>query len=308
MLAFPARASLALLLLTVGALRADEPNVTPTKDRSFRIPFQLHNEERELREVRLYYSTDQGRTWQLHATAAPNDRWFQQFDAPTDGLYWFAVRTVDRAGRLYPQDDEKLRPGLKVLVDTLSPTLILRPYLPGKGPIGLDWTIRDENLDLRSLRLEYRPTGSESWKPLPIDAVAAGHGSWPLESESGWVDFRMTVADVAGNQATDEVPMPLRRDAPIPPPDCRPPKQIVVPGIDPLNPPPPRRIEQKSKKAKIILSLDKKEFSTPMLKVNLAVPLPSGPSKCLEKWWTRINALSPPLGAASSDSSPGSPK
>src|SRR5271165_3444976 len=72
---------------------SDEPRLLPSRERTFRIPFQTQPGERRLREVQLYYSVDQGRTWRPYATATPEQGYFQQFTAPTDGQYWFSVRT-----------------------------------------------------------------------------------------------------------------------------------------------------------------------------------------------------------------------
>ncbi len=177
---------------------ADEPKLTPSKERTFRIPFQTQPNERNLREVRLYYSTDQGRAWQLFDTAGPSQGFFKNFTATVDGPYWFAVRTVDLAGRLYPPTDDGFRPGLKVLVDTLPPAVILRPLAPRDSYVGAEWEVRDENLDPATLRLEYRAQGAGQWLPVRIDPVAAGHGYWnPMAN--GPLEVRLTAADTAGN-------------------------------------------------------------------------------------------------------------
>lgn len=200
---------------SIPAQAPDEPRVMPSKDRAFRIPFQTQPGERNLREVRLYYSTDQGRGWQLFATATPAQGFFQNFTATADGSYWFAVRTVDLAGRLYPATDDGLRPGLKVLVDTLPPAVILRPLAPRDGHVGAEWEVRDENLDPATLRLEYRSQGGGPWLPVRIDAVPIGRGYWnPMAN--GPLEARMTAADTAGN--VGEAKINLNAAASSPPP------------------------------------------------------------------------------------------
>jgi hypothetical protein len=101
----------------------DNVPVTRTKDRTFRIPFAIQWGQDRLREVQLYCSLDHGKTWQWHATATAAAGGFQPFTAPTRGEYWFAVRTVDRQGNVYPPTDDGLRAGLKVLVDAEPPLL-----------------------------------------------------------------------------------------------------------------------------------------------------------------------------------------
>ena len=104
----------------------DDVRILPSRERTFRIPFQIPPGEQRIREVQLYYSIDQGRSWRPSAVAVPSQGYFSQFTSPQDGLYWFAVRTMDQQGRFYPATEDGLRPGLKVLVDTVAPTAQLR--------------------------------------------------------------------------------------------------------------------------------------------------------------------------------------
>jgi hypothetical protein len=180
------------------AQAADDVRLTPSKERTFRIPFQTQPNERRLREVQLMVSTDQGRSWKLTASATPEQGYFQQFTAPQDGLYWFSVRTVDLQGRSYPTTDAELRPGLKVLVDTVPPTVFLEA-LPGQsGSVGVKWDVRDENLEVNSIRLEYQVPGSNQWTPIRIDPSATGQGYW-TPPNNGTYDVRMTASDSVGN-------------------------------------------------------------------------------------------------------------
>ncbi|MBL8795726.1 MAG: hypothetical protein JNM56_17605 [Planctomycetia bacterium] len=208
--ALPAVRRLALLLLLLGGccltLRAqplgDEPRPLPTRDRTFRIPFQTQPGERRLREVQLHYSTDQGHTWRQYGLARPEDGSFQPFTAAADGLYWFSVRTIDLQGRAYPLADSELRPALKVLVDTQPPRVALRS-LPAQGQnVGVEWDIRDDNLDLNSLRLEYLAAGASQYVPLRIDAVASGQHYF-APATNGPLEVRLSASDTAGNVGQD---------------------------------------------------------------------------------------------------------
>src|SRR5271154_1337414 len=72
-----------------------QPQILYAKHRQIAIPFdpdpaQAHR----LKQLQLYYSTDQGRTWHLGATAAPDQKKFN-FVANSDGLHLFAVQTTD---------------------------------------------------------------------------------------------------------------------------------------------------------------------------------------------------------------------
>lgn len=200
------RAGILLLLLAPSAVFAqplDEAKVFPSKERTFRIPFQPQTGEQRLREVHLLYSTDQARTWRAYATSAPDQGYFQ-FTAPSDGLYWFAVRTIDQQGRAYPLRDIDLRAGIKVMVDTVPPKVMLRA-LPAQGQsVGVEWDVRDENLDLNTLRLEYLPAGASQYVPIRVDPIASGQHFW-TPMTAGPIEVRLRVSDTAGNTGEDKV-------------------------------------------------------------------------------------------------------
>lgn len=94
-----------------------EPAARLLSHRRFRIPFEVAPADRDrVAELRLIVSANLGRSWRPAGTARPGDRAFPVFTAPGDGEYWFAVRTVDHAGRVFPADEEAVRPCMKVLV------------------------------------------------------------------------------------------------------------------------------------------------------------------------------------------------
>jgi hypothetical protein len=165
----------------------------------FRIPFQAGPGEQRLKQLQLFFSNDQGRTWQPRAIAPPEQHHFR-FISERDGLYWFAVQTMDQEGRLYPQTMDGAQPSLKVIVDTQPPIITLR-VLPARGSqVGVAWEIRDDNLDSTlpdALRLEYRPAGGPTWLPVPRNA-GASEVYWNPET-NGMLEVRLRARDRAGN-------------------------------------------------------------------------------------------------------------
>src|SRR4051794_22302883 len=101
------------------------PDIIFRRERQFRIPFHPENPQR-IRQLQLFVSTDQGRKWEAFAVAPPDQKYFY-FVSQADGLYCFAVQTVDVEGRAYPVSMEAAQPSLKVIVDTLPPIVTLRP-------------------------------------------------------------------------------------------------------------------------------------------------------------------------------------
>jgi len=163
----------------------------------FRIPFQFDSAEmRRLGavEIQLSVSTDQGLNWTENQSVEPSAGKFS-FEAPADGEYWFAVQTIDGEGRHFPEG--ALAPGLKVVVDTAAPTMGLVVEPLGRDRVSLSWDIIEQNLDLGTLKIEWREDGFD-WQPLSILSAPSGQTSW---STRGRVEVRGSVSDLAGNAA-----------------------------------------------------------------------------------------------------------
>jgi beta-lactamase regulating signal transducer with metallopeptidase domain len=86
--------------------------------RTFKLPFQLAPDQLgQMREVVLYGSNDQGKSWQRMAAQSPDSDSFT-VTVPRDGLYWFSVATIDMTGRQQPERIALPPPALKVLVQS----------------------------------------------------------------------------------------------------------------------------------------------------------------------------------------------
>jgi hypothetical protein len=167
--------------------------------RQFYIPFQTVPGENRLKQVQLYVSVDQGKTWHPDAIAAPDQKQFR-FLSQADGAYWFAVQTLDQEGRYFPPTLERVQPSLHVVVDTQLPSVTVRALPSRGGEVGVSWDVRDENFDPASpdaVRVEFRPVGSLNWYPVPRR---------PLGNEMYWnpetnapLEVRVRARDRAGN-------------------------------------------------------------------------------------------------------------
>jgi hypothetical protein len=93
---------------------AKDPVEIVTHHRNFRIPFAYDGATGDpSRELALFVSTNEGKTWEVASKVPPEHRTFT-FRAPRDGVYWFAVRDT-RHGE---EADTKLSAVMKVKVDT----------------------------------------------------------------------------------------------------------------------------------------------------------------------------------------------
>jgi hypothetical protein len=185
--------------------QASADRVLPFKSRSFRIPFQVDEADRDrIKEVQLWVSTDLGRSWRHAGQTTPDQTAFPTYHAPREGEYWFAVRTLDIRGRLYPTDEAHVNPSMKVLVDTTPPTLDLAPNGRRGSRASVRWEVRDENLDPQSLSIEYKAEGARDWRQVRIqDFKLIGAEEWEAGTSSPLV-VRARVDDIAGNFTVSE--------------------------------------------------------------------------------------------------------
>ncbi len=99
--------ALALLLLGLMApfASADTPSDVEHLDtRAFQIPISVQpSQKSEIRELQLFTSTDLGKTWEKSSAVGPDSDCFE-FVAPTDGMYWFAVRVLKKDGAFEPRN------------------------------------------------------------------------------------------------------------------------------------------------------------------------------------------------------------
>src|SRR4051812_16311963 len=110
----------AVLGLSLG--QAPAADYCPLNARSFELPILYQKDPKQIRQVLLFVSEDQGNTWHQKAEAVPS-RKALVFSAPKDGLYWFHIVTVDLKGNRDPANRTAEPPAQKALVDTTAPVV-----------------------------------------------------------------------------------------------------------------------------------------------------------------------------------------
>ena len=210
----------ACLLLTAGA---DGPAAWHMKTTRIGIPITIKAERREeIRELQLYASRDEGKSWELVSKVKPDKDKFT-YDAPGDGTYWFSVAVVDQKGRQDPPDVMKAPVGQRIVVDTVKPEVRIATAERHGDEIVVRWEVRDEHADPATLKLEYRvPDAPASlWTPVPTTPGLTGQASFRPGS-TGPVTVRVQLQDLAKNvgQGADgggrhrgaaQVAVPVRR-------------------------------------------------------------------------------------------------
>lgn len=181
-----------------------------SQNRQFRIPVTVQPENRNVvKELFLWVSDDSGYTWKKSTRATPDDPEFA-FRAPRDGEYWFAVQTLDIKGKLYPNGDMPAEPSLKVIVDSVAPTVVLEAQGRRGSAVGVRWDVQDEHLMLNTLSIEYQAEGARDWRNVPLsrsDIAYIGAKTWDAGTADP-VNVRMTISDRAGNKRTVEEVVP----------------------------------------------------------------------------------------------------
>ena len=180
------------------------------RTRSFFIPVTVAPEHRSvIREMILFVSDDAGASYRNAGRTTPTDPRFS-FRAPRDGEYWFAIKTVDTRGKEYPAGSGQAEPSLKVIVDATKPTIMLQPKGRRGSQAAVGWEVKDENLALRSMILEYQAEGARDWRQVPMktdDFRFIGEKSWDAGTADP-VRVRLTIRDRAGNSNSVEETLP----------------------------------------------------------------------------------------------------
>lgn len=184
--------------------------VSYLRQSTFSIPF---NVAPDTVEVQLYVSIDRGASWHLYAQQRPDARRFR-FRASQDGEYWFASRTLDRAGQGRPATVAK--PERRVIVDGRQPRLTVQATVMASGDVQASWDAEDENLAPQTFRIGYRTDVQTTWQLVaapPLEGAAgrpaSGQVSWRPPLGSRALQVHVEVADAAGNWGVVEKQLPI---------------------------------------------------------------------------------------------------
>lgn len=187
---------LALASVSIAQNPQDNAATYYSRDKNFLIPFKSPGVASKISKIMLHVSEDFGKTYALAGTAIPSQDQFL-FRSPKDGWYWFAVQSQEVDGKMSPPNINLAPPSLKICVDSTPPQVTLRGILKD-GVANVDWDIRDENLDLATMRLEFRGADGKEWVPLSAQQLAQGQHTWNPSGSSS-IEVHLTIRDKAGN-------------------------------------------------------------------------------------------------------------
>jgi len=203
----------ALLAFLPGGVRAQD-GTDPSRPLYFNkqlITFPFGQDRYDVRQHKLYISSNNGSSWELHATATPDQGHFV-VRLEQDGAYAFATQSILTSGEAIPPTPDRLQAQKYIVVDTKAPVVFLQS-LPirekgdGSFVVGVKWDLKDDNLDPRSVRLDVRWVGQVNWVQVPTEARLPAQGDyfWTFQPDYRRMEVRLSARDKAGNPANQLV-------------------------------------------------------------------------------------------------------
>src|SRR5688572_4491918 len=174
--------------------------------RAMTIPINFQDGRRaELREILLFASWDQGRSYQQVAAVKPDKNAFA-FEALNDGICWLRVVVINRLGKQEPDNIQEGPPVHKLIIDTMKP--VVRSFTAQRQgeEVALAWEVLEEHFDPQGFRVEYQPKDNPSafWTTVPVPAGATGQKRF-RPTNTGPLSFRLIARDRAGNQSLKDI-------------------------------------------------------------------------------------------------------
>jgi hypothetical protein len=198
--------TLACVLLTAGA--GAEPETYHINRQKMAIPIEIVPARRgDLREIFLWCSRDEGKSWDVVGRATPEQTSFS-FIAPADGKYWFTIQTVDRGGVKDPFDVARAPVGQRIIVDTVKPQVKVTAERKG-DEIVASWEVTEDYPKPSTFVLEYHLADQPAaiWTPVPANPGAIGTATFKPAGPAA-VTVQLRVKDQAENEGAGVAEVP----------------------------------------------------------------------------------------------------
>lgn len=223
-------------------------NLDPNKpimlaNRTAIIDIQYEQATRKLvQRALLYVSSDQGQTWNLEATALPEQETFR-FTVPNDGLYFCSIQLIYNNGKREPADVTRAPPETKLLLDGTPPQIQISSAKRVGEEVAIDWSIQEKFLDEANTVVRYRSldTANSSWTVVPV-SVANKRSLTFKPNVNGSVAVEVLVQDYVGNKNSAKADIAVVTAAQYsaatgqPQYQPQPPVQPIQPPVQPVQP------------------------------------------------------------------------
>lgn len=297
-------AAVTLLGMTVG--QPIGPDYYPMNSRTIKLPVEYKKDRKSIRQVLLYVARNGENTWYQEGFVTPDKDAFV-YVAKDDGLYWFKMVIEDLKGNKDPADLTKDPPDLKMVIDTVAPSVRVTNARRTGDEIVIEWVVDDKFPNDAETKVHFRSTDRPGayWQEVTLPANSRNGVKFPCGAEG--VTVRVSAADVAGNrgEVTRDFPAPgagsastslsPAAPAPIAPAGGAPAGGMTAPPVAPAAPPAPESVVPTAPSGPAPIA--------PAPPVVAAPPAPSVPSH------TPIAPYQPPAaGGYTAATDPGGPK
>ena len=204
-----ARYSLIALLLWLTPGWAVGKSVSYVSSRDVLVGFSPGNGA-QVETIRLWVSRDGGQSWQAETPKRVSERTLRH-TVPEDGWYGFYVVLENAAGSSAEPPTSGSEPHVRVVVDTVAPTLQLHAgssqmKVAGGETLTVRLSLIDENQGEAGARVFYRTCEEGSWTDGGLARLRESELKWRVpEVLAGCVDLRLVATDLAGNRSSDEL-------------------------------------------------------------------------------------------------------
>jgi hypothetical protein len=194
-----------LLLATQG----NPDDVVYLNQRNFQIPISIKPERQaDIKELLLFRSRDQGRSWDIYSRATPDKKAFPVM-AQADGPLWFSIGVMDTKDRQDPPDPSRAPVGQKLVIDTVKPEVRIVSAERLGEEIQVRWEVQEAYPDWATLRLEYWIGESPTGQTVPLPIKPGGTGFLKFKpGMPGPVTLQLLLRDLAGNEGADKKTVP----------------------------------------------------------------------------------------------------
>lgn len=188
------------------------------RSRVFNIQYQLDDVGPSgVSNVDLYITENNGTKWFYYGP--DEDRRSPMAVAlPGDGEYGFSLRVRSGAGVVQDPPQPGDPPSFVVIVDSKPPECALGSVTQGdggrRGQISIEWSVRDEHLVAKPVRLSWAPAREGPWRAMTDWIANTGRYEWTADGQAiASVFLRLEARDAAGNMSRVDSQTPLLIDS-----------------------------------------------------------------------------------------------
>jgi len=195
-------------------------NMVAVNSKVMEVGYSVHASAQPLRGVELYFTANEGETWQRYGMDEDLQSPFP-FEVDQEGLFGLFFVLSNEVGFSSAPPEADQTPHKWVLVDSSKPLTQIKGVhvIQGKGSqpdrLVVSWAAFDNNLSDRPVALYYQVREQPGWHSMSSTISNGGRFDWSIPEEiSGHLVVKIEVTDLAHNIASDSSPTVLIKGRP----------------------------------------------------------------------------------------------